>query len=255
MVSKLQHRIVLAVAAGLALTTFTADIARLLPLPSLFDHIPYARSGLSYVLDISGMFLLLLLVGGVTGREQWTFLGLGRDWRPAALMGFLLFSPLILTGLAMGRLAEDSELSSLFFLSLLAPFAEEVVYRGLAVGALMTIAGWRFWPAALFPAAVFGLAHLAQGDGPMDTAMVVAITAVGGLFFGWLYHRFGRNLWPAIVMHVGMNLVWNLFDFGENAVGDGLGNVLRAISVLGAIAFALWGQQWLQRVTGSHQHD
>ena len=248
-------RVVVALVAGLLLTTFTADLARLPPLPAALGDIAYLRSGLSYAIDIIGMIVLLRFVGGVRLRDQWEMVGLSRPWRPAVLMGVLLFAPLVLAGIALGTPTDDETVSSLFFLGVFAPFAEEVTYRGMAIGALMGWAGWRFGPAALLPAVVFGFAHAAQGDGLQESAMIAAITAVGGLFFGWLYLRFGRNLWPAIVMHVGINLLWNMFDFGANAVGDVLGNVLRAASVLGAIAFAIRGRAWLERRSGSLPAD
>jgi uncharacterized protein len=248
-------RVVLAVAAGLAATNFTADLARLPPLPEAIDSLAYVRSGLSYLTDIAAMVALLWLVGGVTMTQQWAIIGLGQPWRPAALMGLCLFVPVLLAGMVFGSLADDLTAPSLLFLGILAPVAEEVTYRGLGTGVLLAVAGWRFWPAVLLPAAVFGVIHASQGDGLVETASVVAITAVGGIFFSWLYVRFGCNLWPAVVMHVGMNSVWNIYDLGDNAVGGVLGNVLRAASVLGAIAFALWGQEWLNRISRTARTD
>lgn len=244
-------RVVLAIVLALALTVCTGDLARKMPLPALLASFDYAHSGLSYLFDITGFVVLLRFVGGVELREQWTVAGLGKPWRPAVLMALCLFVPVLAAGLVFGRLAADLTLGSALFLGVLAPFAEEVTYRGLAVGGLLALAGWRFWPAVLLPAAVFGLVHLWNGDSLMEMAGVVAITAVGGVFFSWLYLRFDRNLWPAIVMHIGMNSVWNAFDLGENAIGGVLGNVLRALTVLGAIAFALWGRDWLERMSGS----
>lgn len=246
-------RIVLATFAGLAVTQFTADLAKLVPLPQSLDSIAYLRSGISYLFDIALMVLLLRMLGGVSFARQWTATGLGQPARPALLMGLCLFVPLVLSGLVLGRLSDEESPSSLLFLGLIAPFAEEVTYRGLAAGGLMLLAGWRFWPAALSPAILFGLIHLSQGEGLVEIASVVAITAVGGLFFAWLYVRFGNNLWPAVVMHVGINSLWNLFDLGDNAIGSAIGNVLRVATVLGALAFAIWGQPWLERVSATRK--
>ena len=66
-------------------------------------------------------------------------------------------------------------------------------------------------------------------------AGAVAITAAGGLLFGWLFWRWHWNLWPSVFLHMGMNLVWMVFALGETAVGGWLGNGLRAAIVLGAI--------------------
>lgn len=248
-------RIILAIVLGLLLTTISADIARLVPLPALLDGLDYAHSGLSYLIDIAGFILLLVLVGGVSLSGLWRVSGLGQPWRPALLMGVLLFAPIAIAGLALGEPAADLTVQSALFLGVLAPFAEEVTFRGLAVGGLMALAGWRFWPAVLLPALVFGLGHAAQGDNLMEMAGVVAITAVGSIFFSWLYLRFDGNLWPAVVMHIGMNTIWNAFDLGQNAIGGMLGNGLRLAAVLGAVAFALWGRPWLERCTGIKQGD
>jgi membrane protease YdiL (CAAX protease family) len=243
-------RLVLAIVLALALTTVSGDIARLVLLPQWLDGLAYAHNGLSYLIDIVGFILLVRLVGGASLKQQWAVSGLGQPWQPALVMGLLLFSPIFVAGIALGKPATDLTVESTLFLGVLAPFAEEVTFRGLAVGGLMALAGWRFWPAVLLPAVVFGLGHAAQGDDLTEMAGVVAITAVGSIFFSWLYLRFDRNLWPAVVMHIGMNTVWTAFDLGENAIGGALGNALRLAAVLGAIAFALWGREWLMRISG-----
>lgn len=243
-------RVALAVVAGLIVMDFTGDLARAVPLPNPIGQVPFAHSSLSYLFDIAAMVLLLRLVGGVSLPRQWNVIGLAKPWRPVAVMGLCLFVPVLLAGLVLGSLAADFSAAGLLFLGVLAPFAEEVTYRGLATGGLLVIAGWRFWPAVLLPAAVFGLIHAYQGDGLMEMAGVVAITAVGGVFFSWLYVRFDRNLWPAVVMHVGMNAVWNIYDLGDNAIGGVLGNGLRVATVLGAILFAVKGRAWLYRISG-----
>jgi membrane protease YdiL (CAAX protease family) len=250
-----QWRVVLAVVAGLVAMDFTGTLARALPLPGMIDSVPYARSGLSYLIDIAATVTLLRLLGGLEIGRQWIAAGLGKPWRPAALMGLCLFAPIMLAGMLFGKVASDITWPSLAFLGVLGPLAEEVTYRGLATGVLLAFAGWRFWPAALLPAAVFGLLHAAQGDGLAEMAGVVAITGAGGVFFSWLYVRFGGNLWPAIVMHVGMNAAWSIYDLGDNAIGGLLGNVLRAASVLGAVAITLWGQHWLARATRTANGD
>lgn len=253
--ANIHGRIFLAVLAGLIAMNYTADLARLVPLPDVVNHLPYSRSGLSYLFDIALMVGLLRFVGGVGMMQQWQIAGLAKPWRPAALMGLCLFAPITLVGLALGHIASDLSGSSFVFLGLLAPFAEEVTYRGLAMGVLLVAAGWRFWAAALLPSLAFGLVHVMQGESPMEMAGVAAITVFGSFFFGWLYQRFDGNLWPAVVMHVGMNGVWNLFDLGDNAIGGALGNALRAASLLGAIAFTLWGQGWLTRTAHRATND
>jgi hypothetical protein len=55
-----------------------------------------------------------------------------------------------------------------------------------------------------------------------------------------LTERWG-NLWPAIVIHAGFDLVWMIFQLGDNAVGDLVANAARlaalAVSIAGTLVF------------------
>jgi uncharacterized protein len=128
----------------------------------------------------------------------------------------------------------------LLWQGLAGPFAEELIYRGLAIGLLTTLCGWRWLPACLAPALLFGLAHLGQGADPASIAGIALITAAGGLLFGWLWVRWDGNLWPPVLLHAGMNSLWLLYGLGENAIGGLPGNVLRAGIVVAAV-----GLTWL----------
>ncbi|MFT3811091.1 MAG: CPBP family intramembrane metalloprotease [Micropepsaceae bacterium] len=124
-----------------------------------------------------------------------------------------------------------------------APVVEEVLYRGLAVGVLIRWCGWNWLAACLWPAVFFGLAHIWQGESLGETAAVVGITAFGAVLFGWLYVRWGFSLWPPILLHIGMNMQWLVFDLGETAIGGVTGNVLR----FGVVALAVGATFWLTR--------
>lgn len=87
-------------------------------------------------------------------------------------------------------------------LLVLAPWAEEVVFRlGLQENLL------RRWPghalaAIVVTALVFGLAHALLRQDPM--ALAVAAPA---LLLGLLYGRW-RLLWPCVALHAAMNALW-----------------------------------------------
>ena len=91
----------------------------------------------------------------------------------------------------------------------------------------------------LLPALLFGLVHAGQGSDLGSVAGIVAITGLGGLLFGWLFVRWGFNLWPPILLHVGLNSLWIVFALGETALGGWLGNGLRLAVVIGAIVLTL----------------
>jgi membrane protease YdiL (CAAX protease family) len=93
---------------------------------------------------------------------------------------------------------------------ILAPLFEELVFRGLLFAILRR--RFRFLPAALISAAIFGLAH---GYG------VVGLISVcwSGVLWAWIYERTG-SLGPGILAHAINNLlvclaVMSLLRFGQ----------------------------------------
>lgn len=234
-------RTVLLVAAllvALTGTLFTGDLIRTL-IPVRNEAMPWLRPLLASLLDIA---LVVTLVGlaGVGPKRLVAASGIGADpWRPllAALLVFALVYGAAFVIVGAPFVAEPREL---IWGSVGAPLFEEVVYRGLALGLLVRILGFPFWGMIAVPAAVFGVAHLAQGESLGEVLAVVAITGLGGLFFGWLWKVWDWNLWPAIYAHAGLNLMWSLWSLGDSAAGGMTGNLLRAAAVAGLIAVSLW---------------
>ncbi|RDZ27248.1 CPBP family intramembrane glutamic endopeptidase [Lysobacter silvisoli] len=133
-------------------------------------------------------------------------------------LGYALIAPLSLTpqfGSAVLRQA------------LLSGVGEELLYRAFLFGLLFRYAGWGFLPAALVSALYFGANHLYQGQGLADSAAIFALTALGGLWFSWLYVEWRWNLWLPIGLHVLMNLYWDLFAVSDTALGPMAANLLR----------------------------
>jgi membrane protease YdiL (CAAX protease family) len=75
-----------------------------------------------------------------------------------------------------------------------APFAEEIFFRGFIFGGLEPRYGWK--AAAGISALLFALLHL--------NWMTVLPIFLTGLIFAWLYH-YSRSLWPSIIMHMLVN--------------------------------------------------
>lgn len=111
--------------------------------------------------------------------------------------------------------------------SILPGIGEELLYRAFLFGFLFRFVGLGFLPAALLGAVLFGAAHLYQGEALADSAAIFAITALGALWFAWLYVEWGYNLWVPVAFHVLMNLYWELFAVADTALGPTTSIILR----------------------------
>jgi len=79
---------------------------------------------------------------------------------------------------------------------LLAPFAEELIFRGLLFGWLRRF--WRVWPAVLASAAVFGLIH--------GLIPIIFAAAAVGMVLAIAYEKTG-SLWSPVIIHATQNSV------------------------------------------------
>jgi membrane protease YdiL (CAAX protease family) len=79
-------------------------------------------------------------------------------------------------------------------ISIIAPLAEELVFRGYLLN--LWLHRWGAWPAILMSSLVFGLGHF----------QFAAFAGVAGIFFALVYLRFG-SLWPSTILHGLYNLV------------------------------------------------
>lgn len=158
--------------------------------------------------------------------------------------GFVAALPMLLGPLVLGTFAPTDAVRGILFGTLVWPLAEEILYRGYAFGQLHRRGGMALWPAAAATGILFGIVHLGQASvrqlplsGEIGT---VALIAVGGVLYSWLYARWDFNLWVPFALHGFMNLWWGLFSMADNPLGGWLPNVMRASAVLLAIGLTLW---------------
>ncbi len=232
--------IAFAISVALIYSTQSGDLMRTLPDIEPITDFPYARAALA---SISDALVMLALVSIAALRSPAFVLSLAgifsSPWRPL-LWGLIVLAPALVACLALASPAPDVEAADIVWKAIGGPITEEVVYRGLAIGVLVRLCGWSMWAACLWPAIFFGAVHVWQGEDFGSILGVVAITALGGLLFGWLFVRWRFNLWPPILLHVGLNALWLIFDLGENAIGGWLGNGMRLSVVAIAIAATFW---------------
>lgn len=227
-----------AVVAGLAFATVSGQLIR-----PFFVGLGLQGYAVPIALNLTDMAVLLAAVLLATGRSlgdvlNWS--GLAAPVLPALAFAVVLFVPAAIVCLEVAPVSQQVDATDFTWRALDFPLMEEFAFRGVALGTLMQFCSWRLVPAALLPAMLFGAAHAAQGNAPMEVAGIVAITALGGLVFGWLFVRWGFNLWMPFVLHAGLNGLWLVFDLGENAIGGWFGNALRFTIVIAAVALTLW---------------
>lgn len=224
--------------AALAFSTVSGPLLR--PVIGAWGITGYPRLLLITMADLS---LLFVLVWGFSGRSLgeitgWSGLKASAGW--TIVFAVVLFVPAAIVCSYLAPLRADAAADAFAWQVVGAPFVEELAFRGVALGVLIQFCGWRFLPAALAPALLFGLAHAAQGHDAMETAGIVAITGLGGLLFGWLFVQWGMNIWPPFAVHAGLNGLFFFYDVGSNAIGSWEGNGVRLAVVAAAIGLTLW---------------
>lgn len=228
--------VLLGVGLGLNLRDIAAAIGT--PIPAL--PIPYGGSLLDNALAVL-MAVLLALLLRPRGMGLLASLGLrGNGW--GGPLWVLLASLTCWLGLALLG-TPNTALTALdaTMLAVMFPLAEEVLFRGLGFVLLVKIVRAP-WPWLALPQALlFGMVHW-LGFGGLDgggTALFVgAVIALGGFIFAWLDHLDGDTLWCGLILHVSMNLAWNVFNLddavalGWQATGLRIGTALLAVAAL-----------------------
>lgn len=185
---------------------------------------PLSGAGLSLevlVADIAAYgvnIILILLLVTVRRHQPWRSIG----WRPAPtswIVAALFFGPVAigLSGIA-GQLSDSlfpgtpnnqcadiraafGGLPALALVAtvLVAPVAEETVFRGFVLAWLL--GRTKPWVAAVVSAALFSTAHYAYGQ----PTIFLPIFCVG-LVLAVMY-TYTRSIWPGVIVHAGLNLL------------------------------------------------
>lgn len=225
---------VLTIAVFLWLDTFHLDLFRQLSGATTGATRLAWLAAVGYAPHLLAAWLFAAALAGPRGALE--LLGLARGAARGLAVAAALTAPLAIGyALAFPLAAHASPALEFGRTAVLPGIAEEVLYRGLLFGVLYRVAGWRFLPAALLGAVLFGGAHLYQGRDWQEAAFVFGLTAVGGLWFAWLYVEWRFNLWLPIGLHVLMNAYWTAFDVSDNANGPWWTTALR----LGVIALSI----------------
>jgi len=160
--------------------------------------------------------------------ELW---GLSKGFGFGFVFALITVLPMLISSVVMGEVRDDLSLLSLLQKTVFAGFMEEFLFRGFLFGILFRKLCWGFVPASLLGALIFGIIHLYQGSSIAETAGIFLLTAMGAVWFAWLYIEWENNLWIPIFLHILMNLSWTLFDISDTALGGLYANLFRALTI------------------------
>jgi len=199
----------------------------------------YFAESLDKVGGLIVCFLAVWLMRRTGFRGICLELGLSKTTMTAIGFGVGVSLPM-LVGFAMTRqLTPHIDLLALLFLCVFSPIVEEIEFRGFGVRQLQRGTGWPFW-AVVWPSSIlFAYGHVEHGQNPMEMAVLFLLTGTGGVVAAWLVYRW-RTLWVAVVLHICMNLWWELFSASKNATGDWLPFVLQPLTLILAMVGTLY---------------
>lgn len=130
-----------------------------------------------------------------------------------------------------------------------APFAEEVIFRGYLFRQLYQRARLGFWLSALIPSILFAAGHAYQATHLVELTGILAITGFGSVLGCWLYKRWNYNLWVVVALHSAMNLWWEVFAVDDTALGGWLANGARLATIACAILLTIFKDWFWSPVT------
>jgi len=166
-------------------------------------------------------------------------LGLAASPLPALAFAVVASSPMLI-GFALTRgVTPHMGPMPILFLTVLSPIVEEIEFRGLGVRNLQRGTGWPFWAMVWPQALLFGWGHVEQGQSFADMVGLMLLTGSGAVVFGWLVYRW-QSLWFPIVLHVCMNLWWEVFGVSKTASGGWFPFVVQTGSILFAVGITLY---------------
>ena len=173
-----------------------------------------------------------LLIGSLYGfKNILSNLGLNKGILTGLIFSIISVLPMIISSAIIGKIDSTLNFEDLIRNTLFAGFFEEYLFRGFLFGILFRKLKWGFIPASISGAIIFGLGHIYQGNTPIETIGVFSITAMGAIWFAWLYVEWENNLWIPIFLHITMNLSWILFEVSDNALGGIYTNIFRSVTI------------------------
>lgn len=191
---------------------------------------------LSYILFGLPIFLAVAFLHGKNWLES---LGLNRSPVKAFVFALICTLPMLAGFAALSSVNEKFTLNAFLINIVAAAFFEELYFRGFLFGQLYRYTKLGFIPSVLLGALLFAFIHLYQSTDPLTLAVIFLVTLLGAILFAWIYAEWKYNIWTPVFLHLLMNLFWDVFNGGENALGGLTGNIFRTITLILVIALTV----------------
>lgn len=202
--------------------------------------VPLAVSGVVNVLQVALCVLGVALVYGAGLKAALGELGLCAPIGRALVFSFVAALPMLIGFALTSNVASRLSIWSMLVITVVSPFAEEVLFRGYIFRQLYRRAKLGFWTAVLVPSMLFALGHVYQARSTGELIGITAVTGIGSIIASWLFMKWHDNLWIPFGLHALMNFWWDLFAVDETALGGWLANVVRILTILLAVALTIY---------------
>jgi uncharacterized protein len=180
-------------------------------------------------------------------------LGMTAPIKPALVFAAIASAPMLLAFAIGFSISREMTFLSVVVGCFIAPFAEEVLFRGYLFRQLYQRAKMGFWLSALIPSVLFAAGHAYQSTHLGELAGILAITSVGSVLLCWLYQRWNYNLWVIVALHSAMNLWWEVFAVDDTALGGWLANGARFTTVAIAILLTIFKDRFWKAVPAANE--
>ena len=201
---------------------------------------PMAIGGVRNFLQVILCFFGVSLAHGSGFRKSARELGMGAPIQRAFVFSFIASLPMLLGFALTSRMNPNMTFLGVGVGCFLAPFAEEVLFRGYLFRQLYRRARLGFWASALIPSVLFALGHVYQSTEFWELVGILAITGLGSIVGCWIFSRWQDNLWAVCGLHSLMNLWWEVFAVDHTALGGWLANVARLLTIALAVVLTIY---------------
>jgi membrane protease YdiL (CAAX protease family) len=197
-------------------------------------------NGLANMFQVALCFFGVSLAHCVNLKAACRELGLRAPVKRALVFSFIAALPMLLAFALTSNLNHHMSAASVTVGCFIAPFAEEVLFRGYIFRQLYRRARLGFWMAALVPSVLFALVHVYQAESIGELIGILAITGIGSIIGCWIFMKWQDNLWAVFGLHSLMNLWWEVFAIDDTALGGWLANVARILTIALAVMLTFY---------------